>query len=157
MKWVALIILLAAIVPIRGWLRRNPNATPRLLMLMGFLPWVLDLHLQVAVISDVNWPGHVTGVEFTVLDALALALYFSLPRVGHVLPFRISMLLYFSTVLLSVLQARYAWIAAIYYLEQLARMLLVYAVTTRVCMLNSGAISALMTGMVAELYSKLSS
>ena len=151
MKWVTLIILLVAIVPVRGWLRRNPNAIPRALMFMGFLPWILELHLQVAVISDVNWIGHVTGVEFGVLDALALALYLSLPRVGHPLPFRISMLLYFSAVLLSVLQARYAWIAVVYYLAQLARMFLVYAAVTRVCVLNSRAISALMTGMVAGL------
>jgi hypothetical protein len=121
-------------------------------MLMGFLPWILDLHLQVAVISDINWLGHTNGVEFGVLDALALALYLSLPRVGHALPFRISMLLYFSAVLLSVFQARYAGIAAVYYLAQLARMFLVYAAVTRVCVLDSRAISALMTGMVAGLF-----
>ena len=151
MKWVTLIIFLAAIVPVRGWLRRDPNAIPRALVLIGFLPWILDLHLQVAVISDVNWIGHANGVEFGVLDALTLALYISLPRVGHALPFRISMLLYFSAVLLSVFQARYAWIAAVYYLAQLARMFLVYAAVTRVCVLDSRAISALMTGMVAGL------
>jgi hypothetical protein len=118
---------------------------------MGFLPWVLDLHLQVAISSDVGWPGYVTGVEFGVLDALALALYFSLPRAEHMLPFRISMLLYFSAVLLSLFQAQFAWIAALYYVAQLARMFLVYATVTRVCAADPRAVSALMTGMVTGL------
>ena len=86
-------------------------------MLMGFLPWVLDLHLQVAVVSDIGWPGHVTGLEFGVLDSLALAVYFSLPRARQPLPFRIPMVLYFSAVLLSAFQARFSWIASLFTLS----------------------------------------
>ena len=151
MKWVALIILLAAIPPLTSWLRGNPGATRNALVLMGFLPWALDFHLWMAVISEVGWPGYVTGAEITVLDALTLAVYFSLPRARHPLPFRISMALYFFAVLLSVFQARYSWLAAVYYLWQLARMFLVYATVTNACATDRLAVHSLMTGMVVGL------
>ena len=45
-------------------------------MIIGFLPWVLGtFHLTMAVISWVDWPGYVKGAEFSLLDALALAVY----------------------------------------------------------------------------------
>jgi O-antigen ligase len=151
-KWVGLILMLAAIVPLTRWLRRNPGATEKAYMLMGFLPWVLDYHLFMAFISQVDWPGYVTGTEITVLDTLTLAVYFALPRTRHPLPFRISMAFYFFAVLLSVFQARYAWMAALFYPWQLARIFLFYATVARACACDSRAVPALMKGMVAGLF-----
>ena len=106
---------------------------------MGFLPFVLvsvpglgGLHLYMAINSWAEWPGYVKGIEFSVLDALALALYFSLPGTRHPLPFRFSMALYFLATLLSALEAEVP-MAALFYSWQLARMFLVYAVVTRAC------------------------
>jgi O-antigen ligase len=151
-KWVGFIIVVAAIGPLVGWLRRNPNAIIRVLMLMGFLPWALGtFHLYMAIISWVDWPGFAKGAEFSVLDALALAVYFSLPRARHPLPFRLLMALYFVAVSLSVFQARVP-MAAIFYPWQLVRMYLVYAAITKACATDPRAPRALMNGMIAGLF-----
>ena len=150
MKWVGLVILVAAIVPLAGWLRRNPAEAPRIWMFMGFLPFALvPFHLYVAVMSWPEWPGYVKGAEFSVLDALAMAIYLSLPRARHPLPFRLSMTFYFLAALISVLQAGVP-MAALFYPIQLARMFLVYAVVTRACA-DARVVPALLKGMAAGL------
>src|SRR5260370_42558146 len=99
-------MVLAAIVPLSNWLRRNPRQAPKLWMLMGFLPFALSFaHLDMAIISWLGWPGYLQGAEFSVLDGLALALYLSLQGERHAVPFRLSMALYLLATLLSAFQA----------------------------------------------------
>jgi O-antigen ligase len=149
-KWVSLIILLAAMVPVYGWLRRKPHQAPKIWMLMGCLPFAFSsLHLNMAAISWPEWAGHVKGIEFSALDALALTLYLSLPRAQHPLPFRFSMALYFLAALLSALQAE-SPMAALFYPWQLVRMFLVYAVVTRACA-DARVLPALLKGLAAVL------
>jgi hypothetical protein len=133
------------------WLRRSPGAIEKAFMLIGFLPWVLNFHMYMAFISRGDWPGHVTGAEITVLDVLTLAIYLTLPRAQHPLPFRISMVLYFCAVLLSVFQARYGSIEALFYLWQLARMFLFYATVARACACDPRFVPALMKGLTVGL------
>lgn len=148
---MALTIFLAAIAPVNYWLRRNPGAAPKIWLLMGFLPFVLDpLHLYMAAISWPGWLGYVTGTEFSALDALALAIYLSLPRARSPLPFLLSMVLYFSAVLLSVIDADVP-VAGLFYAWQLARMFLIYAVVTRGCA-DPRVPPALLTGMAVGLF-----
>ena len=150
MKWVGLFILLAAIGPFAWWLRRRPDALPKAMVVVGFLPWVLNYHLYVAPISWVDWPGFVKGAEFNVLDALSLAVYLSLPNGRHPIPFRISMMLYFIAVLLSVFLAEKPE-AALFYLWQLARMFLVYATVCKAYTANPRTATALLTGAAAGI------
>jgi O-antigen ligase len=132
-KWVGLFIVLGAIFPLSRWLRQNPNHAPKVWLLVGCLPFVTAyFHLYMAIISWPNWSGYVKGIEFSVLDGLMLALYFSSRSTRHPLPFRFSMALYFLAALLSVLQAEVP-MAALFYVWQLARMFLVYAVVARAC------------------------
>jgi O-antigen ligase len=132
-KWVSLIMVLAAIVPLSNWLRRNPRQAPKLWMLLGFLPFALSFaHLDMAFISWLGWPGYLLGAEFSVLDGLAIALYLSLQKVPHAVPFRLSMALYFLATVLSAFQAAEPT-AALFYSWQLARMFLVYATVARGC------------------------
>jgi O-antigen ligase len=138
-------------MPVCYWLRRHPGDAPKFWMLMGFLPFVLpSLHLNMAAISWPTWPGYVKGTEFSVLDALALALYFSLPSAPHVLPFRLSMALYFFAALLSMIPAAVP-MAALFYVWQLARMFLVFAVVTKGCTDRHVPIALLM-GMAAGIF-----
>jgi len=132
-KWLGFIVILAAIMPLSWWLRRNPRGAPKIWILIGFLPFALGpFHLYMAIVSWPAWPGYVKGAEFSVLDALALSVYLSLPGAPRPLPFRLSMALYFLAVLLSTLQASVPT-AALFYSWQLARIFLVYAVVTRGC------------------------
>jgi O-antigen ligase len=131
LKWVVLISLLAAIFPMSNWLRRNPHQAPTVWIVMGALPFALfPLHLYMAMISWDQWPGHTKGIEFSALDALAIAVYLTLPPPARPLPFRVSMGLYFGACLLSAAMARVPE-AALFYCWQLARMFLVYGVVAR--------------------------
>jgi O-antigen ligase len=151
-KWVGLIILLVSIQPISVWLRRHPSQTPKVWMLLGFLPFgLIPFHLFVAPVTWAGWTGHVDGMEISVLDALAVALYLTLPRARNPLPFRLSMALYFMAVLLSVFQAG-APMAALFYAWQLARMFLVYAIVTRGAFADPRVAPAVMTGLAAALF-----
>jgi O-antigen ligase len=132
-KWVGLIMVLAAILPLSNWLRQNPRDAPKLWMLMGFLPFALSfVHLNMAIISWLGWPGYIEGAEFSVLDGLAIAIYLSLPKARHPVPFRFSMAFYFFATVLSATQASEPT-AALFYSWQLARMFLVYATVAKGC------------------------
>jgi O-antigen ligase len=96
-----------------------------------------------------DWPGYAKGFELTVLDALALSLYLSLPPASHSLPFRIAIGLYFVGILLSVIQATVPE-AALFYFWQFARMCLLYAVVVRACA-NPIVPESLLKGMAAGL------
>jgi O-antigen ligase len=151
MKWVGLIIILGAILPLSAWVRRHPHHAPKLWAFTGFLPFiVVDLHLLMASVSWPDWPGYMKGVEFSVLDGLALALYLSLSCVPRPLPFRLSMGLYFLAVLLSVFQAQVP-AAALFYSWQLARMFLIYATVTSGVFADPRVAPALIKGMAAGL------
>jgi hypothetical protein len=131
LKWAALAFLVAGILPLSAWLRRNPNEIPKVCILVGFLPWD-PVHLYMAPIGFPLWPGHVAGFEISLLDGLALALYLALPAPHTPLPFRFAMALYFVATLISVFQASVPP-AALFYVWQLARMFLVYAALTKAC------------------------
>jgi O-antigen ligase len=150
-KWLALIVCLAGVVPLAAWLRQNPRETPKIWMLAGFLPFLLDeFHLYMAVDSWRDWGGYVKGAEISVLDVLALALYLSLPATRYPLPFKLSMALYFLAVLLSALRAEVP-VAALFYAWQLARMFLIYAVVARGVCADQRIAPALLAGAAAGL------
>jgi O-antigen ligase len=151
-KWVGLIIVLAAVVPVSWWLRHHPYQTPKVSFLLGFLPFVfVPLHLFMAGVSWTDWPGFVHGFEFSVLDGLVIAVWFSTPRGVQPLPFKFSMTLYFLAVLLSTLQARTP-IAALFYPWQLGRMFVVYVTVTRWVSADQRVAPALLKGMAAGLF-----
>jgi hypothetical protein len=117
---------------------------------MGFTPFFLEnLHLYMAAIAWPGWPSYVKGAEFAVPDALALAIYLNLPNAPRPLPFRISMALYFFAVLLSAIDALEPE-AAFFYVWQLARIFLVYAVTARASA-DPRTVPMILTGMAAAL------
>jgi len=149
-KWASLAILLAAILPVTRWLRQNPHDAPKLWMLLGFLPFAVSFtHLNMAFISWVGWPGYLHGAEFSVLDALAFALYLSLRGTPHAVPFRLSMAFYFLATVLSSFEATEPT-AALFYSWQLARMFLVYATVARGCA-DPRVAPAILKGMAAGL------
>lgn len=152
MKWVGLIITLLAIVPISRWLLRHPHRSPVLATLLGFLPFVfIPLHFFMAAVSWREWPGFVHGLEFSVLDALVIAVWLSIPRGLQPLPFKLPMALYFVTVLFSTLQAQTP-VASLFYPWQLGRMFVVYVAVTRWVSADQRVASALLRGMGAGLF-----
>ncbi len=118
---------------------------------MGFLLFVLAAlpFLDIAVISWPFWPGHTKGMEITLLDVLALAIYWNSPKSRHPLPFRTAMVFYFLAVLFSVFQAGVPFASA-FYLWQIARVFLLYAVVARASV-DYEVVKALIKGMAIGL------
>ena len=134
MKWILLAIALAGVLPLAGWLRRNPHGHPKIWALLGCLPFLVTAlpRLEAALIGWPTWPGMSKGIEISALDVLTLAIYLSLPHARRPLPFRASMGFYFAVVLLSAIQAAVPF-AVFFYTWQLGRVFLVYAVVARAC------------------------
>ena len=166
MKYAVLLVLLTAILPASILLRRHPLLASKAWIAVGFLPFVLQIvHLNMAIFSwadwslaaaarssaTIEWPGYTHALEFSALDALALSLYLSLPRMRHPLPFKLSMALYFIAVLLSALQAPVP-LATFFYAWQLARMFLVYVVVTRASAVDPRVAPALLLGMALGVF-----
>jgi O-antigen ligase len=134
------------------WLRQNPYAMPKIFFLIGALPFllkILDQPLYITLDARPGWPSLLIGAEFSLIDVLSLAIYFSLPSARHTLPFRFPMLLYFSAVFLSVFQSDVR-ITALFYCWQLARIFLLYVVVVRACA-DERVPPALMSGMTVGL------
>jgi len=151
-KWVAFIAGLVGVFPLASWLRRRPQQASWVWIIFGMLPFLLSAgqRLEVAFISWPEWAGMARGVEISILDLWALAIYLSLGRSRQKLPFRLPMFLYFLTVLLSALQAEVP-MATLFYAWQLVRVFFIYVVVTRACE-DEQVAAALMTGLAAGLY-----
>lgn len=151
MKWVGFILSLACVLPFAAWLRRNPKHAGLVWFVFGFLPFGLAAlpQLDIALIDWKGWPGYVKGALFSATDALALAAYFAMPKTRRPPPFLIPMLIYFTVVLLSALQAE-VWMAALFYPWQLLRMFLVYLVVARACE-DEAAVLPLLAGLAVGL------
>lgn len=146
MKWIALIIASAAIVPFAAWLRRHPSEAPKVWMVVGWLPFGIGaLHLYMAAISWPDWPGYVKGAEISILDLLAIALWLSMPPAEHPLPFRWPILLFLGAVCLSAIQTS-APMAAFFDGWQVARMFFVYVVVAQGCS-DRRVVPAVLKGM----------
>jgi O-antigen ligase len=149
-KWIALAAILAAVLPLAGWLRSNPRVAPKVWIFVGLAPFVTgDFHLDVSVIDWAGWPGFVKGLQVSLLDVVALAILISQPRAHRSLPFRFVMALYFLAVVLSIFAAQVP-MAAVFYAWQLARMFLVYVVVARACA-DEGVPRAILTGLAIGL------
>ena len=75
-KWLALLVCLAGMPPIVGWIRQNRRNYPRVWIVVEILPFLMaDLPLYMALNSWSEGCGYVKGAEVSVLDILVLAIY----------------------------------------------------------------------------------
>ena len=85
-----------------------------------------------APVSWPAWPGFVKGIELSVLDLLAVALLFTLPRTSYPIPFKIPAVLYALAIVISAFHASVVE-PVFFYLWQFARASLLYVVVLRGC------------------------
>lgn len=155
LKALVLAVAFIATIPISRWLRRDPRAALRAWVLIGVLPFIytgigVNQPMFITLLGGTQWPGYLKGAEFSVIDVLTIAIYFSLPRSKRSVPFRASMLLYFIAVLFSVFQTDVPS-TAFYYLWQLARVFFVYVVVAKASARDERIPLAIMTGMTIGL------
>jgi len=149
-KFIGLLVFLALVPVFHSLLLSGPAGRRLVAFLLGFLPFLLQVaHLVVAPISWQYWPGYVKGIEFSLIDALALAVVLT-PRAGraraiHAAPF-------FAMIAVALLSAFHAQVppAAVFVGWQTFKVFLIYMAATRLASDASGR-RALVAGMVAGL------
>ena len=148
MKWVLLFAAVACVLPLSIWLRQNSREAPKLWILVGFLAVEQGpLHTYMALDSWAGqWPGYTFGAEISLLDLICIAIYLTLPRSRHSLPFLFSIGLYFFAASLSVFQAS-VQMPAVFYVWQLARVFFFYTVVTKACAADERVVPALLKGI----------
>ena len=153
MKWVLLLIASACILPLSAWLRQNPQQAPKLWTFVGFLAVEHGpQHMYMAVDSWAGqWPGYTFGAEISLLDLICIAVYLTLPRSRHSLPFLFPIGLYFFAATISVFQASVPT-AALFYSWQLARIFFFYAVVTKACAADERVVAALLKGIAFGMF-----
>lgn len=150
MKWLALGLLLMMVPALAAWLRTNPRQAAVLWGALTFLPFVLTpWHMTMATYSMPFWGGFVKGWEFTVLDAIALAVLFGTRSKWRGMVLAVPFALYLFAVLVAIYQARFGNIAFGYPI-QLVRVGLVFLAVAQVARMDGGE-KALVTGLVVGL------
>jgi hypothetical protein len=129
MKWAVFLIGVAGILPLIQLLKRRPLEQQWAWVLFGFFPFLLSAvpNLNLSAIAWPAWPGHVKGLQITAFDLYAIAMYFALPRRPYKIRFKLGMIFYFMTVILSIFVAQVPF-ASIFYAWQLIRVFFVYVI-----------------------------
>ena len=118
--------------------------------LLGLLPFVIQpWRLSVTPYSTVYWSGYIKGWEFTLLDAVAIAVIFGTrakwPKIYFLLPFTV----YILAVIVGLFQARFPVFASSY-LVQMLRIALIFLAVARLAATEKGE-RAVLTGMILGL------
>nr|WP_314445856.1 O-antigen ligase family protein [uncultured Sphingomonas sp.] len=151
MKWIALLLLLAAVPIFAGLIRSNPSRAPIFWGLLGFLPFVIGpWNLTIAPYATPIWSGYVRGWEISLLDALAVATLLSMPLSGWRKPANLFLLLlYILSVTLAIIQAKFPMLAWSYVI-QLIRAAIVFLAVARVTEYPKGE-RALLIGLACGI------
>ncbi|QIK79124.1 hypothetical protein G7077_09670 [Sphingomonas piscis] len=151
MKWIVLLLILAAVPISAGLIRSNPSKAPLFWGLVGFLPFVIGpWHLMIAPYATPVWSGYVRGWEISLLDALAVAILLVMPKRSWRKPANLFLLLiYILSVTLAVSQAKFPMFAWSYVI-QLVRAAIVFLAVARVTEYEKGE-RALLIGLACGI------
>jgi O-antigen ligase len=125
---------LVAVIPLVAWLRSNPRHLTKAFIAIGALPYVMGAFpkYKISIYGVPEWPGFAQGFDISIMDLMVVAVYLCLPPAKNPLPFKLTFAFYIGVVLFSAALAPVP-IASFYYVWQLCRMFMVYAVVARIC------------------------
>lgn len=132
MRWVAVVAALALAALGGTFVRRFPRWIPMLALLATFLPFVNLDWTDIDLVVDAAYRGESNGVTVTLVDVLAVALFFALPLRGRLGPYWKTRFVYLGIALLSVINTEvpiYTWFAV----WKLVRAYFYLSVVARVC------------------------
>jgi len=147
-KWFIFALGFAGVFPLGVWLRQNPRILPKVITIIGALPFVWGVlpKWKIALFGVPDWPGFAQGFDVSALDLILVAVFFSVPPKGrNPLPFKHTFAFYIGAVLLSAMQAPVPT-ATLYYVWQLVRMFMTVVVVSRAC-LDNVLTNALLKGL----------
>jgi O-antigen ligase len=134
MKFILLFVGIAGIVPLSFVLSSSPTLLRLFWIAIGLFPFlsVSILKADVAIISWESWHGHVYGLELSIIDLLAVAIYIVIFHNVNSIRFHIPFLLYFLAISASILQAEMP-LAATFYVWQFVRIYFLVFVVAKAC------------------------
>jgi len=149
-KWVGLAAFIALVPLLYGWLRNNPRFAPHVWCIFAFLPFVADpLNLNVSPIAWPLWAGYVTGIEVSLVDALAITILLNRQRFGARVPYFGLWVFFALATLLSAWHAETPQ-TTLFVVWQIMRSMLMAAAALSICLDTRGP-RMLILGMVAGL------
>ena len=132
LRFLAIPLFLLAIPLISGWMRGHPRDHRYVWIAFGLAPFVLSVgNLDAAIISWSGWPGYTKGLLVSLFDAVAIAVLLATRDRHAPTPFKWLIIVYIAAVALSVPGA-FQPTAAIFYVWQLCRVLLVFMAASRI-------------------------
>jgi O-antigen ligase len=149
-KWIFIAGLLALVPILTGILRSQPKYLLHAAFAIGLLPFIVVPGLYVAPVSWAAWPGPVKGIEVSLLDAVALAVFLATPGVRVSLLVKLSFFALLFALLVSTL-AGYQMMPAIFYIWQLGRAVLLFLAVARLCSSVPSAPLGVLAGMGSGL------
>lgn len=153
MKWVFLLAVVMLAPAVFGWIQSDRRNLVRVCFLFGASILLVGPTLWSAPVAWPTWPAPVKGTEISFIDSVALALFFSAPKVRIPSSIKISYLLLCLALLISTCVA-YNHIAALFYVWEFLRTTLLFLAMARVCASEPRAaiafIGGLCVGMMGE-------
>jgi O-antigen ligase len=156
MKYIALLIAIVGILPLSLLIRSNGVIATRSWFLLGLLPFLVPSvkAVDMTLMSwDGIWLGYVTGIDISLLDIFAIALFLASANRNDRINYHYPFIIYIFAILISILQAHRPT-ASIFYLWQFLKIYFLVAVVVRGAF--DEAVSAqLLKGMAAGLLLQL--
>jgi O-antigen ligase len=144
LKWAALFLAIALAVPLGLVLRGRMKVLAVVAGLIGFLPFFGLDHVDINVLSFKTYRGDSRGFELTLVDVLAVAMFFALPTRASA-PYLVPRLLYLGAVVVSIKDAPLP-LFSLFSVWKLVRMYVFFAAMVRLATRPRLA-SALLSGM----------
>jgi hypothetical protein len=137
-KWLLLGFIILTAVLLTLWLRGNPNRGPKVWILLGALPFLVErpifgsYDLYMALVSWPTWPGFAKGIEISLVDAVAVAVLLSRLPLKRPVPCKTVFFAYLLTVIITSALSS-VWVAGSFYVWQLIRSFLLFSAVVSIC------------------------
>lgn len=145
MKWIVLGGLLALVPVLTILLRSKPNLLVHACFFMGLMVFFFDPYLNIGPVTW-DWTGVIKGIEITIVDIIALSILFATRPVRTPLSLKVGLGIYVLALIVSSLAAD-KFTAAVFYIWQFCRAIVVFLAVARATAAQSGAPFALVAGI----------
>ena len=138
MRIVGIILMLALLPVLIGWLKTNPPGRKWAYFALGCLPFTINgLNLDASFITWPTWPGYADGVVLTALDVLALAIVVTTPGAFRNLPLLGFLLAYWFATIVSLAFSA-SMMSTFFYVFQILRVIVVFIAVASVVTRKDG-------------------
>ena len=146
MKWVFLLAVVMLFPTLFGLIRSDRRNVVRICFVLGASILLVGPSLWSAPIAWPLWPASARGTEVSFIDSIALALFFSTPKVRIPTSIKLSYLLICLALFVSTCVA-YNRIAALFYIWEFLRATLLFVAIARACASEPRAAAAFIMGL----------